>query len=98
MADTRLLSHALATVWDGQLRGACRGLAADLFFRPDGQLGAAHTRRDVKAKAVGRQCPMLDQYHAPATREPHGIRGGLTATKRRLLSGHVSRRHPASLL
>jgi WhiB family redox-sensing transcriptional regulator len=89
MADTRLLPRPLTTVWDWQLRGACRGPAGDLFFHPDGERGAARTRRDVKAKTVCRRCPVLDQClrHALATHEPHGVWGGLTATERRLLPG-----------
>ncbi len=71
-----------------QLRAACRGPHAKLFF-PPATLERREDRqaRERRAKAICAECPVrgpcLD--YALAIREPHGIWGGLNEQERRAL-------------
>ncbi|MBX3285185.1 MAG: WhiB family transcriptional regulator [Actinobacteria bacterium] len=78
---------------DWQLKAACRGPQASVFFPPgtferkEEKLG-----REVRAKEICRTCPVkrpcLD--YAVAIREPHGIWGGLNENERKNLLTKVS--------
>lgn len=78
---------------DWQLKAACRGPQAAVFFPPgtferkEEKLG-----REVRAKEICRTCPVkrpcLD--YAVAIREPHGIWGGLNENERKNLLTKVS--------
>jgi WhiB family redox-sensing transcriptional regulator len=54
------------------------------FFHPDGERGPARARREERAKAVCRACPVLEQCrrHALAVQEPYGIWGGMSEADR----------------
>ena len=75
-----------AETW--QLRAACRGPHADLFYPP-----ASFERKDEKegreaqAKAICRACAVRRECldYAIRIREPHGIWGGTTEGERRVL-------------
>lgn len=84
MADTRRLPGPSAETWDWQLRGSCRGMDSAFFFHPDGERGPARARREERAKAVCRSCPVLEQCrrHALAVQEPYGIWGGMSESDR----------------
>ncbi len=72
-----------------QLRAACRGPQAAVFFPP-----ATPERRDEKrfretiAKGICEQCCVRNDCldYAMKIREPHGIWGGLSETERRHLA------------
>lgn len=73
---------------DWQLRAACRGPHAEVFFPP------AHVERkdekldrELRAKAICTSCPVRQQCldYALEIREPHGIWGGMNEGERRHL-------------
>jgi WhiB family redox-sensing transcriptional regulator len=73
-------------VVDWQLRAACRGPQATVFFppsRPERREEKRH--RELRAKAICATCPVrydcLD--YALGIREQHGIWGGLSEVERR---------------
>ena len=76
-----------------QLRAACRGPQAAVFFPPgtferkEDKLG-----REFRAKDICRTCPVrracLD--YALEIREPHGIWGGLNENERKALMAPVA--------
>lgn len=88
MADTRLLPLR-AEVWDWQLRAACRHVDNELFFHPEGERGPARNRREARAKAICRCCPVVRQCraHALTAREPYGVWGGLSRLDRDRING-----------
>lgn len=67
-----------------RLRAACRAAEGDLFFAADGERGLAKRRRERAAKAVCVACPVREECagYAIATREPHGVWGGLSERER----------------
>ena len=73
---------------DWQLRAACRGPHASVFFPPP-RFERKHERlaREAAAKAICEMCPVKDDCleYALDIREPHGIWGALTETERRSL-------------
>lgn len=95
MADTKRLPGPNADTWDWQLHGSCRGMDSTFFFHPDGERGPARARREARAKAVCRDCPVLAQCrrHALAVREPYGVWGGLSESERDTLTSARRRRH-----
>jgi WhiB family transcriptional regulator, redox-sensing transcriptional regulator len=64
---------------------ACRNLGSSLFFAPDDERPPAKRHREAAAKAVCARCPvrMPCALYALATRQPHGVWGGLTEEDRR---------------
>jgi len=71
---------------DWQIRAACRGADANLFFAPTQQeTKEERNAREDQAKSVCAGCPVREQClsFALATREPHGIWGGLNESERR---------------
>jgi WhiB family redox-sensing transcriptional regulator len=87
MADISRLPGPNADRWDWQLEGACRGEDPNLFFHPEGERGAAREAREVAAKAICAQCPVMRECaeHALAVREPYGVWGGLSEDERERL-------------
>lgn len=73
-----------ADLWDWQLQGACRGADASMFFHPEGERGHERLRREQRAKALCRTCPVLVECRTHALRvgEPYGIWGGLSESDR----------------
>ncbi|CAM2861802.1 WhiB family transcriptional regulator [Skermania piniformis] len=83
-----------ADVWDWQMRGSCRGVDSSVFFHPDGERGRARTQREVRAKQICRECPVMAQCRAHALRvaEPYGIWGGMSENERELHTRGLRRR------
>ena len=73
-------------VW--QLRAACRGPHAAVFFPPP-RFERKHERlaREADAKSICLACDVREECleYALAIREPHGIWGGLNENERKLL-------------
>jgi WhiB family redox-sensing transcriptional regulator len=69
--------------WD---LAACRGLDATPFFAPAYfEKRAEKLAREAVAKATCRRCPVRVECleHALATRDPHGVWGGMNEAERR---------------
>lgn len=91
MAETKRLPGPNADLWDWQLQGSCRGMNSSFFFHPENERGQSRRRREERAKAVCRSCPVLAQCreHALAVEEPYGVWGGLGEGERQsLIAGH----------
>lgn len=81
-------AQRLEETW--QLKAACRGPQAAVFFPPptferkDDKL-----EREARAKAICQQCGVRQECldYAIAIREPHGIWGGLNEVERKALLG-----------
>ena len=84
MADVRRLPVPVTDIWDWQMQASCRDLSSELFFHPPRERGPARVKREARAKAVCRGCPVLQQCrdHALAVQEPYGVWGGLSVTER----------------
>ena len=71
-----------------QLKAACRGPQAAVFFPPTTfERKDEKLDREVRAKAICGQCAVLQPCldYAVKIREPHGIWGGLNEAERRPL-------------
>ena len=70
--------------WDWQIRAACRGMDASMFFHPENERGSSRRRREDKAKRVCSDCPVRREClgWALSVHEPYGIWGGLSPTER----------------
>jgi WhiB family transcriptional regulator, redox-sensing transcriptional regulator len=67
-------------------RAACRGPETALFFPPaNAERREDRDRRESRAKAICRECPVRRECldHALQVGESHGIWGGLNETERR---------------
>ncbi|OBG87378.1 hypothetical protein A5733_04195 [Mycobacterium sp. NS-7484] len=80
------ITHAStdAEEWGWRVKALCRQRDPSIFFHPDGERGKARRRRQLEAKQVCAQCPVLRQCreHSLAFEEPFGIWGGLTEEER----------------
>lgn len=87
MPQPQQLPGPNADMWDWQMKGVCRGVDSSVFFHPDGELGRARAEREMRAKALCRQCPVIVQCrtHALSVGEPYGIWGGLGESEREML-------------
>lgn len=75
-----------------QLRAACRGPQAYLFFPPNHpERKEDRESRESRAKAICGVCPVASDCYAFAleTREAHGIWGGTTEAERRVILAEV---------
>ncbi|MDT7800159.1 MAG: WhiB family transcriptional regulator, redox-sensing transcriptional regulator [Actinomycetota bacterium] len=79
VSEVSRLPVVVSENWDWQMRGACRGMDAAVFFHSDNERGMARKRREELAKQICASCPVRLQCldHAVAVRETHGIWGGL---------------------
>ena len=84
MTDVSRLPAPVAATYEWQMRGACRGTDAALFFLPEAERGPSKRRRERAAKAICETCPVIAECaaFAAATREPYGVWGGLTPEER----------------
>ena len=88
---TMLQPHQLpgpnTDLWDWQMHGLCRGADSSVFFHPDGERGRARAQREMRAKQMCKQCPVITQCRSHALRvgEPYGIWGGLSESDREIL-------------
>ncbi|KGF17332.1 WhiB family transcriptional regulator [Corynebacterium freneyi] len=73
-----------ADLWDWQLHGSCRGADSSVFFHPEGERGRARAMREMRAKSICQECPVLEQCrtHALSVGEPYGIWGGMSEAER----------------
>ena len=96
MTQPNLLPGPNADFWDWQLPGACRGKNSDVFYHPDGERGRARMQRELRAKAICNDCPVLQQCreHALKVAEPYGIWGGLSESERQLVLRSRNRSRP----
>jgi WhiB family transcriptional regulator, redox-sensing transcriptional regulator len=96
VADVRRLPRPVAETWDWQLQALCRNADSEIFFHPEHERGDIRTRREERAKAACRRCPVLERclQHALSVHEPYGIWGGMTARER--VAVLASRRKQAS--
>lgn len=87
MLQPQQLPGPNADTWDWQMQGLCRGVESSVFFHPDGERGRARAQREMQAKQMCRQCPVITQCrtHALTVGEPYGIWGGLSEAERELL-------------
>lgn len=95
MLQPQQLPGPNADVWDWQMDGLCRGEDSAVFFHPDGERGRARAQRELRAKQMCRQCPVIThcRNHALKVGEPYGIWGGLSEAEREiLLKGGLRRR------
>lgn len=81
-----LSAQQLDDAW--QIRGACRGPQASVFFPPATfERKDEKAEREARAKDICHSCPVrrpcLD--YAIQIREPHGIWGGLNEVERKAL-------------
>ena len=93
MLQPQQLPGPNADLWDWQMHGLCRGEDSSMFFHPDGE--RARAQREMRAKQMCRQCPVITQCRAHALKvgETYGIWGGLSESERDLmLKGGVRRR------
>lgn len=77
-----------------QERALCRGADANLFFPPQSpELKEERLAREAQAKEICARCPVRREClaFALATREPHGIWGGLNEVERRQLQTREQR-------
>lgn len=93
MTDVAKLPSPVAENWDWQVKAACRGLDASMFFHPENERGRSRRRREEQAKQVCSGCPVTQQClrWALSVREPYGVWGGLSSTEREELliaAGH----------
>ncbi|MBN4926156.1 WhiB family transcriptional regulator [Hoyosella rhizosphaerae] len=84
MPQPHQLPGPVIELWDWQRDGLCRGVDSSVFFHPDGERGRARHERELRAKALCHQCPVLAECrsHALAVGEPYGIWGGMSETER----------------
>jgi WhiB family redox-sensing transcriptional regulator len=87
MAEVRRLPAPREGDWDWQVDAACRGLDTANFYHPENERGPSRARREMQAKAVCAQCPVIQNClrWALAAREPYGVWGGLSADERESL-------------
>lgn len=75
-----------------QIKAACRGPQASVFFPPNHfERKDEREEREARAKAICATCPVrkacLD--YSVRIREPHGIWGGLNELERKQLLSHA---------
>lgn len=107
MADLSSLPGPNSDLWDWQLKGACRSVAPESFFHPEGERGRSRANRADAAKAVCAICPVLAQCarHALTVHERYGVWGGMSEDEREAIldsrppvsisAGSFKRRTPA---
>jgi WhiB family redox-sensing transcriptional regulator len=84
MAEVRRLPAPRQGDWDWQGDAACRGLDTANFYHPENERGPSRVRRELQAKAICADCPVIKNClrWALAAREPYGVWGGLSAEER----------------
>ncbi|MEY9892609.1 WhiB family redox-sensing transcriptional regulator [Catenulispora sp. MAP12-49] len=79
-----LNARPLLDDWGWQVQAACRGMAVSVFFSPHYERGDSRQRREQRAKAICRECPVRQRCAAFALRtgQAFGVWGGLTEADR----------------
>lgn len=81
------LDHHVGDVW--QVKAACRGPQAAVFFPPAHfERKSDKLRREEQAKSICASCTVREPclQYALRIREPHGIWGGLNEAERRTMT------------
>ncbi|MBP2479443.1 WhiB family redox-sensing transcriptional regulator [Crossiella equi] len=96
MPELSRLPKPVTEVWDWQLRAACRGQNAAIFFHPFNARGMSRQAREEAAKAVCASCPVVAECraHALETEEAFGVWGGLGENELRELITQQRRARP----
>lgn len=94
MTCTTRLPKPVAEEWDWQMEGLCRGRNSAVFFHPDNERGSARANRELHAKQICAQCPVVVQcrQHALDAEEPYGVWGGMGEDERRKIIASARRR------
>lgn len=76
--------NALGVSWTWQLGAACRGLPSSIFYPADDERGNRRRRRELRAKRICAECPVITDClrHAINWPETQGIWGATTARER----------------
>ena len=84
MADERRFPALREGDWDWQVNAACRGTDTSQFYHPENERGPSRVRREMRAKAICSNCPVVKSClrWALAAREPYGVWGGLSTEER----------------
>lgn len=74
-----------STSWRSQ--ALCRDTSVEVFFAPERERSRERAKREAKARAICRHCPVLTECRAFAlgAEEAHGIWGGLSEDERERL-------------
>jgi WhiB family redox-sensing transcriptional regulator len=83
--NVKSTTKPLLQVWEWQAEAACRGMKSSMFFSPAGERGSARKRREARAIAVCRSCPVQSDCRSFAenSRQAYGVWGGATERQRR---------------
>ena len=65
MPQPQQLPGPNADIWDWQMQGLCRGVDSSMFFHPDDERGRARAQREMRAKEMCRQCPVVSHPRHP---------------------------------
>ncbi len=57
MNDRAELPILVSESWDWQVRAACQGMDASMFFHPENERGCSRRRREEQAKRICSDCP-----------------------------------------
>ena len=78
------LPTPVTELWEWQLKARCRTMPISMFYPEAGLRGPTLRHIEAEAKAVCRQCPVIEhcRSHAERCDEPYGIWGGLTERER----------------
>jgi WhiB family transcriptional regulator, redox-sensing transcriptional regulator len=70
--------------WTWQLQGSCRGLPSSVFYFPENERGHRRRRRELRAKRICLECPVIREClrHALTWPETWGIWGATNPTER----------------
>lgn len=79
---------------------ACRGMDSSVFYYPDGERGHARKRRVKVAKAICRQCPVLEECRSFALNngEKFGVWGGMSEAEREAYQKSMGGNTPESAI
>lgn len=79
--------------WKWQDEGNCVTNPSDVFFTDETIRGKERRIREVTAKKICRQCPVIEKClsHALVTPEVYGVWGGLTEKERMRMSRDLRR-------
>ena len=74
----------IASEWEWQYEGACRGTDPESFFLDPNQRGSSKRKKELAAIAICNTCPVIKQCleHSLKVPEKYGVWGGLTEEQR----------------
>jgi WhiB family redox-sensing transcriptional regulator len=74
----------IADHWEWQYQGACKNKDTEMFFLEHGERAKTKRKKEQRAIAVCRTCPVIQKCleHALKVPELYGVWGGTTADQR----------------